>query len=454
MKGFRGNLKLVRRRGAQIVFITSFARTVLRTILALVFLPFLYSIFIVLPKRRRELIWGPIPILNNKYWSSALKKAGWNSKTVMKEYYPNINKRSDFDLYFEDLVPHWIWPPLLRRELSCYVALLYIIGNGNVVHLPFSGGPLGGTPLWRLEAYFFRWARIPTVLIPYGADIYMYSQIMDSSFRNGLLLCYPNAAREEEKIARHVKYWIRHADFLEAGFIIDGVGRWDMTAGSVVCIDIEQWKPKANYSKHDGRNGGVRILHIPNHRGVKGTEFLIRAVEDLQAEGLKVELLLMEKVPNDKVREAMQEVDVLADQFICVGYGLAAIEGMASGLPVMSNLDNPTYMQLFRRYSFLNECPIVSTTPETIYRNLRVLVTQPRLREQIGQAGRQFAEKYHSYEAAQYVFGSIYDKLLYGRDVDLMNLFHPLKSNYNRRKPMVQHPLIENRLPISEGEKC
>jgi hypothetical protein len=29
----------------------------------------------------------------------------------------------------------------------------------------------------------------------------------------------------------------------------------------------------------------------------------------------------------------------------------------------------------------------------------------------------------------------------------LMNLFHPLLSPYNRSRPRVCHPLVENRLP-------
>ena len=103
-----------------------------------------------------------------------MSKVGWETKTLMREYY-SINKQGDFDLYFEDLIPRWIWPTSLRRELSYYMAFLYIISNGSVVHLPFSGGPLGATPLWRLEAHLFRWAKIRTVLIPHGADIYRYS---------------------------------------------------------------------------------------------------------------------------------------------------------------------------------------------------------------------------------------------------------------------------------------
>jgi len=261
------------------------------------------------------------------------------------------------------------------------------------------------------------------------------------------LLSYPNAGRNEKKITKHIEYWIRHADVIVTGFTIDGLGRWDIPVGNFVCIDIDQWRCKLRYSPHDGRTGTVRVLHTPNHRGVKGTEFLVQAVKEVQAEGLQVELVLLEKVPNDKVREIMQGVEILADQFILTGYGLAAIEGIASSLPVMANLENQTYLQVFRRYSFLNECPIVSTTPEKVKRNLEILVTQPRLREELGRAGRTYVEKYHSYETAQYLFGSIYDKVLHGRDVDLMNLFHPLKSEYNKRKPFVKHPLIESQLP-------
>ena len=436
------------------MFTTSFARTVLRAILALVSLPLLFFIFIVLPRQRRELIWGPVPILNNKYWSAALRKAGWNSKTLMKEYYTSINKREDFDLYFEDLVPRWIWPPSLRRELSCYLALLYIIRNASVVHLPFSGGPLGKTPIWRLEAYLFRMAGIKVVILPYGGDAYCFSQIMDPCLRNGLLINYGKHAAKEAEIRKRVEFWTRNADAMVTGFLIDGMGRWDVPVNNVICIDTSLWRSKSIYSFNNGENGVVKVMHTPNHRGAKGTEFLIHAVEELQAEGLKIELTLLENVPNDKVRDMMQEVDILADQFIATAYALSAIEGMATGLPVMSNLEQEAYTRLFRRYAFLNECPVLSTTPETLKHNLRTLATNPQLRAQLGRAGRLYVEKYHSFEMAQYLFGSIYQKLLEGKDIDLMNLFHPLKSGYNRRKPLVQHPLIENRLPISEGEKC
>ena len=418
-----------------------------QVIITLVFLPFVILLCVFTRKARRELIWGPVPVINNKYWSYAMQRAGWKSQTLMKSYYASINKREDFDLYFEDLVPKWIWPAFMKNLLAPYFALSYIIRKASVVHVPFSGGPLGDTPGWRLEAHLLRHAGIRIVVIPYGADVYMYSKINDPAVRGGFLLSYPEAAKKERDINRRVTYWSLHADVIVTGFTLDGLPRWDIPVGNMICLDTEVWKCKREYSTSDGVRTFVRVMHAPNHRGLKGTEFLIQAVDELRSEGVKVELVLLEKVPNDKVRELMQEVDIMADQLVLPGYGLAAVEGMASGLPVICNLENEAYTRIFRRYSYLNECTIVSSSAETFKRNLMLLITNPELRKELGQCGRQYVEKYHSFEAAQYLFGSIYDKIVYERDIDLMNLFHPLLSEYNKKKPYVKHQLVENRLP-------
>jgi glycosyltransferase involved in cell wall biosynthesis len=363
----------------------------------------------------------------------------------MEEYY-HIHKKEDFDLYFDDLAPKWIWPAFLKAEIGRILAFLYVIRNASVIHLCFLGGPLGTTWLRGIEGHLYRWAGIRTVVLPYGGDMYMYSRIMDPCVRHGLLLSYPQMAAREKEVEKRVHYWVRHADAIVMGFNIDGVGRWDVLVGNMICIDLNDWQKRISYSTTDGHNGVVKVLHAPNHRGVKGSEFLFRAVEELIAEGLQIELILLEKVPNDRIRSVMQEVDVLADQFILPGYGLSAVEGMASGLPVLANLDDEVYMKLFRRYSFLNECPILSTTPESLKCNLRSLVIDPKLRECLGRASRDYAEKYHSYETAGYLFGSIYDKLLNGKKVDLPNIFHPLISEYVQKSP-VRHPLLQSRLP-------
>jgi len=395
-------------------------------------------------RKETELIWGTVPLINNKYLSNAMSDIGWKSKTLVTHYY-SVYKREDFDVYFEDLIPTWLTNEILKTRLSPYFAMLYILEHASIVFMSFLGGAFGSTPLWDFESQLLQQAGIKTVLASYGGDTWLYSQILNPCLRHVLIADYPQAGRSEETIAAKVRYWQENADIVVFG-VVDGISRWDVLPVNYVCIDESQWQPKKYYSQNDGINGVVRVIHTPNHRAVKGTEFLLHAVEQLKAEGLQIDLILLEGVPNERVRELMQEADILAEQFI-LRYGLSGIEGMASGLPVMSPLDFEVYTRLLRRYSYLDECPIVSTTPENLLINLRTLIKHPELRQELGIAGRQYVEKYHSRKAAQYIFGSVCDKLLYGKDINLMNLFHPLLSSYNKNSPYIHHPLLENNLP-------
>lgn len=398
------------------------------------------------PPRRLTLVWGPVPIISNKYWALAMRAAGRPSVTLMEDVYA-INDRSDFDHYFDELVPRWVPSPGLRRVLAAPAALLWTVRNAQVVHMPFSGGPLGRTAWWRLEAPLYRLKGIRTVVMPYGGDGYPYSRVLDTSLRAGLQMSYPDAARHEREILERIDYWTRRADIMVTGTMVDAVGRSDVFNVQPCCIDTATWAARDEYSGSDGRTGPVTVIHTPNHRGFKGTEFLIAAVDELRREGLQVELVLLERQPNAAVREAMRHADILAEQFIASIYALSGVEGMASGLPVLVNLESEPHTRVFRRYAYLDECPALSTTPETLTANLRRLVTDPDLRETLGRAGRRYVEKYHSYTTAQYMFGSIYRRIVDGEAVDLARLFHPLLSDFVKATPRIEHPLIENRLP-------
>ncbi len=410
-----------------------------------IFLPFFFLAAVLPGKRRNMLIWGVEPGIDNKYWSAAMKEVGHESLTLMSDFY-SINSRDDFDRYYVDFLPSSL-PKSVRWTVGSCLAFIFALRRGKVINTSFWGFSLGLSGLWWIESFFFRLAGSKVVIIGFGGDIYLYSRVNDPSLRYGLLASYPYLALNEERTQRQIRYWSRLADCVLTGYMVDGMGRWDVTTNSVYIVDTRTWIAKSTYTRHDGISGTVKLLHAPNHRGFKGTEYIVDAVKRLKAEGLQVELVLAEKVPNQRIRELMQEVDILVDQCIMTGYAINSMEGMASGLPVLANHEEEYYTRVFRRYGFLNECPILSTCPENIITNIRLLVTNPSLRETLGRAGRQFVEKYHSFESAQYLFGSVYDKILDGKEVDLMNLFHPLKSAYNQRTPLVDHPLVDSRLP-------
>ncbi|WP_299455612.1 glycosyltransferase [uncultured Microscilla sp.] len=413
-------------------------------------------IIILLIKKKRSqprLVWGPIPIINNKYFSNALKAdQQYESVTIMDGFFSSINSKEDFDLYYSDFLPVFLSKnqylvKICKNTFLPFVIFLYAIYRFDIFHHSFEGGFLRGSILAKVEATLIKLAKGKIVIMPYGADFYRYSKLEVISFRHVLLLNYPQMAFKEKEINKRIELWTKHADVIMAGYDIDGLARWDILPFNYITIDTKLWQKKYNYSTNDGHNGPVYIMHTPNHKGVKGSEFIMKAIKELQHEGLQAELILIEKIPNTEVRRLMHEkADILAEQLI-FGYGLSGVEGMVTGIPVLSNLDNEAYTRVFRRYSYLNECPILSTTPENVKTHLKILITNPQLRKQLGEAGRKYVDKYHSEKTAQYTFGAIYSKIWHKQEVNLMNLFHPITGEYTNSSPIIQHPLHENHLP-------
>lgn len=428
---------------------TRLSRRIALDLLVLLFLP-AFVVAALLPGRRTLFVWGSTPLKCNRYWAEAVRGSGRDTMTIMGGLY-GINQRADFDRFFEDFAPRFL-PGPLRFALGGCLALIFILRRTTVLHTSYWGFALTLSSFWKLESWLFRMARIRTVIIPFGGDAYLPSQIIDPSLRHGLLASYPDLGRQETQTARRIAHWNRRADIVIPGFLVDGMSRSDVTICQTFVADTDFWGVDQDRVRHDGRSGPVKVLHTPNHRGFKGTEFVAAAVETLQREGLDIELILLEKVPNQQVPQVMREVDILAEQFIFTGYAMSGIEGMASGLPVMANLEHEAYTRVFRRYSFLDECPILSTSPETLVDNLRLLVTNPGLRAQLGAAGRAYAEKYHSYAAAQYLFSSIYKRILDGEEIDLLNLYHPITSGSARTRPKVSHPLVAGHLPAGGAD--
>jgi glycosyltransferase involved in cell wall biosynthesis len=402
-------------------------------------------------KEKPRLFWGSIPLISNKYWSNAMRQAGFESYTVMAQFYSAINAKSDFDMYLDEIPAKADVFWLFKEEqflLRDYNMLDFILKNYDVFHISTAGILPETSPLKSQEARLLKLFGCKVILMPYGGDYYVYSEISDNSLKNALLKSYPGKYFEEDKIRTDFRAWSKAADAVITGSQLDSVGRWDVLPCNFVTIDTDQWQPKKNYSDLNGINGYVNIVHTPNHRGFKGSEFIIHAVEELKREGLKVNLILVEGKKNAEVKKILEaEADILAEQIIATGYAMSGIEGMATGLPVLSNLSNEYYVRVLRRYSYLNECPILSSTPENIKHNLRILVQNPELRKQLGIAGRKFAEKYHSAQAAQFLFGQVYEKIWFGKEVDLMNLYHPLNAaSYNNKTPYIEHPLTENKI--------
>jgi glycosyltransferase involved in cell wall biosynthesis len=349
-------------------------------------------------RARARLVWGPTPILNIKYWSAALRTLGYDTRTCVFEYYA-INKRDDFDVHFDEFLPRG----LVFDPVRPYAVFLWVLRSADVYLSYFDGGFLQGTALRRLELQLLRLAGKRVIVLPYGRDIAVPGYLGVAEER--VLEDYPEFVECAEQTRQRVLEFADGADLVVRNYQYGFLPRWDILWPTLTAIDTESWRPVTPLGDGDGHSGEVVVVHAPNHRRIKGTDLLIEAVEELEEEGLRVRLHLLERQPNAEVRAAIDRADIVADQFIA-GYALFAVEGMASARPVLSALK---WMAPEVRENLSERgLPIVDTDADNLIDTLRELVRNPARRHALGESGRRFALEHQSYEAV----GGMWDAII------------------------------------------
>ncbi|HET8893903.1 MAG TPA: hypothetical protein VFM96_07395 [Gaiellaceae bacterium] len=344
-------------------------------------------------EHRPRVLFGITPIINIKYWSQALRTRGYVSDSLVYDVYA-INRREDFDHHIDGLFPR-LSRNRFARQLQPYAAFLWSISRYDVLVLDFDGGCLRGTPLASAEFPLRRAAGQHVVAIPYGADVIDIRRCAHAPTRAALLAYDPDMSSRAGAVRRRVNHYARWASHIVCTtMMIDYLPRFDSVVVSPIAIDTDAWSP----SETDELSPEVTILHAPNHRTLKGTELLVRACDELRREGLPIRLVIRERAPNEEIREAMRNADIVASAFVMGYYELFAIEGMSMGKPVL-NYWRPDLFHMHSLLSFASDCPIVDAPPELLKERIRMLAVDPQIRRRLGSAGRDYVLRHHSYEA-------------------------------------------------------
>jgi glycosyltransferase involved in cell wall biosynthesis len=146
------------------------------------------------------------------------------------------------------------------------------------------------------------------------------------------------------------------------------------------------------------------VVHAPSHRGRKGTDHVIAAVE-----GLPADLELVEGLHHDEARARYRAADIVVDQLNAGWYGLFAIEAMALGKPVLTFLHDEAVRRTEEAFGVA--VPIVRTTKETLADDLRPLVESVEERRRVGAASRAYVERVHDIEQVANRLMDIYARL-------------------------------------------
>jgi glycosyltransferase involved in cell wall biosynthesis len=303
----------------------------------------------------------------------------------------------------------------LKRLVKMLAAGSYVFGRWDVVHFNYgstlfstlytppgrrgvarvAAAVLNGLAalLQRVELGVLRARRIP-VFVHYQGDDARQGDYSRSHFEISIATQVPAdyySPESDRRKRRQIALMTRHAARVYA-VNPDLMNVLPASASFVpyAHVPVTDWEP--SYTQADRER--LVFAHAPSHRGVKGTEAILEALDLLAAEGYRFDVDLIEGVAHAEALERYRAADVVIDQLYAGWYGGVALEAMALGKPVVAYLRESDLR--FLPEGMAAELPILRATAATIADDLRRILETPR-DELVAEArrSRAFAERWH-----------------------------------------------------------
>lgn len=200
------------------------------------------------------------------------------------------------------------------------------------------------------------------------------------------------------------------------------LGRWGLDGGRSGAPGDGSATAPAGAGRGSTADSPLTVLSVARQYRRKDTAALVRAVARLVRDGLPVRLLVVGggpelerlrrlaarsglghrarlpgELPSDAVTQAYRDADLFCLPSLQEGFGIAFLEAMAAGLPVVARRAGAAPEVVAHGETGLL-CPPGSA--RDLARSLRCLVTSPGLRREMGARGRRRAARYGWAEVA------------------------------------------------------
>lgn len=235
------------------------------------------------------------------------------------------------------------------------------------------------------------------ILMEYhGSDIRIKSNFLDTPLEK---FCLPekfNFSRQK-RILKYVNGIIVHDKELKNNLISGNKAVYVLP----LRIDLRKfsYSPNINTNKSE-----IYIVHSPSKEEVKGTSYVLKAIEELKKK-YSIKFELIKNLSNADLKEYLRKADIIIDQLVIGQYGMLSIEGMALGKPVICYL-NPDYFDSPQMIP-----PIWNADINNIKDKLEDLIKDVDLRNKLGLDGRQFVENHHNSDEIAKQLKNIYIKI-------------------------------------------
>jgi hypothetical protein len=152
-------------------------------------------------------------------------------------------------------------------------------------------------------------------------------------------------------------------------------------------VDVEALSPTWPTTE-----GPIKIVHAPTDEGIKGSSYVLEAVERLK-QRYPIDFQIVEGVPHEDALELYRSADLVIDQVLAGWYGGLAVEVMAMGKPVACYIRDQDLNVL--PAGMAGELPLIRVHPDTLERDLETAIAQRDRWPEWGSRSREFVLHWH-----------------------------------------------------------
>jgi glycosyltransferase involved in cell wall biosynthesis len=138
--------------------------------------------------------------------------------------------------------------------------------------------------------------------------------------------------------------------------------------------------------------GLTRIVHAPSDASIKGSRYIIEAVEKLK-QRFPIEFVLIQGMPHAEALNLYRSADLVIDQTLTGWYGGFAVETMAMGKPVACYVRAEDLQ--FIPAAMAAELPFVRIAPDTIASDLEAALRRRQEWPALGRRSRDYVMRWH-----------------------------------------------------------
>ncbi len=131
----------------------------------------------------------------------------------------------------------------------------------------------------------------------------------------------------------------------------------------------------SDYTVRDSEKEIPLVIHAPSNMSIKGSKYIIDAVNELKAEGLVFDFQLVENMKFEECKKLIEKADFIIDQLFIPGGGRLCAEALSCNAKAISFMAYSIYYQGFMPQKQEN-CPIIDADRHSIKEVLHKQILQ------------------------------------------------------------------------------